>query len=77
MTDVIPIEDAKPRRTQITVYDDLIYQLREIELISDLMSVGNDIDDNLANGLGTMLRRMACNAADLAEEARNMKRGAS
>ncbi len=69
MTDVISIEDAPVRRCRLSIHDDLTYQIREIQLISDLMISATEIADDTANGVGTMLYRMACNAADLAEEA--------
>ena len=69
MTDVTSIDDAPERRTRLENHDDLIYQIREIQLISDLMISSSEISDDTANGVGTMLYRMACNAADLAEEA--------
>ena len=69
MTDVISIDDAPVRRARGQIHDDLIYQIREIQLISDLMISSSEISDDTANGVGTMLYRMACNAADLAEEA--------
>ncbi len=69
MTDVISINDAPVRRTRVNIHDDLTYQIREIQLISDLMISATEIAEDTANGVGTMLYRMACNAADLAEEA--------
>ena len=69
MTDVTSIEDAPVRRTRLDVHDDLMHQIREIHLLSDLMITATDICDDTANGVGTMLNRMACNAADLAQEA--------
>ncbi len=69
MTDIISIDDAPERRTRVNIHDDLTDQIREIQLISDLMISANEISDDTANGVGTMLYRIACNAADLAEEA--------
>ena len=69
MTDVIPIEDATVRRSRVDTHNDLMNQIREIHLISDLMISANELCDDTVRGVGTMLCRMACNAADLAEEA--------
>ncbi len=69
MTDVISIDDAPVPRCRVNIHDDLTDQIREIQLISDLMISASEIDDDAANGVGTMLYRMATNAADLAEEA--------
>ena len=69
MTDVTSIDDAPVRRCRVNIHDDLTYQIREIQLISDLMISASEIDDDTANGVGTMLYCMASNAADLAEEA--------
>ncbi len=68
MTDVTSIEDAPVRRTRGQNHEDMMDQIREIQLISDLMISSTEISDDTANGVGTMLYRMACNAADLAEE---------
>ena len=69
MSDVTSIEDAPKRRNRVTIHDDLTDQIREIQLISDLLISANEISDDTANGVGTMLYRIASNAADLAEEA--------
>ena len=69
MTDVIPIDDAPERRTRVQIHDDLTHQIREIQLISDLLISVDDISEDTVNGLGTMLYRIASNAADLAQEA--------
>ena len=69
MTDVTSIDDAPVRRTRVENHEDLMDQIREIHLISDLMISATEICQDTANGVGTMLCRMACNAADLAEEA--------
>ena len=69
MTDVISIDDAPVRRCRVSIHDDLTHQIREIQLISDLMISATEISEDTANGIGTMLYGMACNAADLAQEA--------
>ena len=69
MTDVTSINDAPVRRCRVNIHDDLMNQIREIHLISDLMISANELCDDTVRGVGTMLCRMACNAADLAEEA--------
>ncbi len=69
MTDVTSIEDAPVRRTLGQNHEDLMDQIREIHLISDLLISATEICQDTANGVGTMLCRMACNATDLAEEA--------
>ena len=69
MTDVTSIDDAPGRRCRVTIHDDLTHQIREIQLISDLMISSSEVSDDTARGVGTMLYGMACNAADLAEEA--------
>ena len=69
MPDVISIDDAPERRTRVQIHDDLTHQIREIQLISDLLISADEISEDTANGLGTMLYRIASNAADLAEEA--------
>ena len=69
MTDIISIDDAPIRRTRVTIHDDLMHQIREIHLISDLMISADELCDDSVRGVGTMLNRIACNAADLAEEA--------
>ncbi len=69
MSDVTSIDDAPICRTRVEIHDDLTDQIREIQLISDLLISANEISDDTANGVGTMLYHMASNAADLAEEA--------
>ena len=69
MTDVTSIDDAPVRRTRVAIHDDLTHQIREIQLISDLLISVDEIADDTANGVGTMLYRIASNAADLAKEA--------
>ena len=69
MSDITSIEDAPMRRTRVTIHDDLTDQIREIQLISDLLITTSEISDDTANGVGTMLYRIASNAADLAQEA--------
>ena len=69
MTDVISIDDAPVRRCRLSIHEDLMDQIREIHLVSDLLISSSEICDDTARGVGTMLNRIACNAADLAEEA--------
>jgi len=61
MTDVTSID-------RVDIHDDLMDQIREIHLISDLLISSSEINDDTARGVGTMLCRIASNAADLAEE---------
>ncbi len=69
MADVTSIDDAPVRRDRGQIHEDLQDQIREIQLISDLMISSSEISDDTANGVGTMLYRIASNAADLTEEA--------
>ena len=69
MTDETSIEDAPERRIRVEIHDDLTHQIREIQLISDLLISVDEISEDTVNGLGTMLYRIASNAAGLAEEA--------
>jgi len=69
MTDITSIDDAPERRSRVAIHDDLTHQIREIQLISDLLISASEITEDTANGVGTMLYRIASNAAELAEEA--------
>jgi hypothetical protein len=69
MTDETSIEDAPERRIRVEIHDDLMDQIREVHLISDLMISANDISDDTVRGVGTMLCRIASNADELGEEA--------
>ena len=56
------------RMDRVDIHDDLMDQIREVHLISDLLISSSEIDEDTARGVGTMLCHRASDAADLADK---------